>query len=66
MDEKGFAIGVIGRSKRIFDKLLFGQRQFKQLLYDGNCEWVTLLATICGDGSYLPLSIIFPAAGCAV
>ena len=38
MDEKGFMIGVSSRSKRVFDKLLFSQRQFKQSLHDGNRE----------------------------
>ncbi len=66
MDEKGFMIGVCGRSKRVFDKLLFGRRQYKQSLHDGNREWVTLLAAICADGSHLPPGIIFPAAGRAV
>jgi hypothetical protein len=51
MDEKGFAIGVIGRSKRIFDKVLYGKKQFRQSLHDGNREWVTLLACICADGT---------------
>jgi hypothetical protein len=66
MDEKGFMIGVCGRSKRVFDKLFFGRRQYKQSLHDGNREWVTLLAAICADGSHLPPGIIFPAAGRAV
>lgn len=66
MDEKGFAIGVTGRSKRIFDKVLYQQRRFRQSLHDGNREWVTLLATICADGSVLPPGIIYPAAGRAV
>ena len=66
MDEKGFAIGVIGKSKRIFDKKLYGQKQYRQSLHDGNREWVTLLATICADGSTLPPGIIFAAAGRAV
>ena len=66
MDEKGFAIGVTGRSKRIFDKVLHGKKHFKQSLHDGNREWVTLLATICGDGSVLPPGIIYAAAGRAV
>jgi hypothetical protein len=66
MDEKGFMIRVSGRSKRVFDKLLFSQRQFRQLLHDSNREWVTLLATICADRSHLPPGIIFPAAGRAV
>jgi hypothetical protein len=29
MDKKGFAIGVTSRSKRIFDKVLYGKKQFK-------------------------------------
>ena len=63
MDEKGFMIGVIGRSKRIFDQGLYGKKQYKQSTHDGNREWVTVLATICADGSTLPVGIIFPAKG---
>jgi hypothetical protein len=61
MDEKGFMIGVIGKSKRIFDKVLFGKKQHKQSSHDGNREWVTVLASICGDGSTLPPCVIFPS-----
>lgn len=63
MDEKGFMIGVIGRSKRIFDKALYGKKQYKQSTHDGNREWVTVLATICADESTLPVGVIFPAKG---
>jgi hypothetical protein len=66
MDEKGFAIGVTGKTKRIFDKVLYHQKQFRQSIHDGNREWVTLLATVCADGSVLPPCIIYPAAGRAV
>jgi len=66
MDEKGFAIGVTGRSKRIFSKALYGKKQYRQSLQDGNTEWVTLLACICADGSALPPGIIYAAAGRAV
>jgi hypothetical protein len=66
MDEKGFAIGVTGRSKRIFDKVLYSKKQFKQSLHDGNREWVTLLACICADGTALSLGIIYAAARRAV
>ena len=66
MDEKGFAIGVTGRSKRIFDKVLYGKKHFKQSLHDGNREWVTFLACICADGSTLPPGIIYAATGRAV
>ncbi|KAF1931648.1 uncharacterized protein M421DRAFT_417415, partial [Didymella exigua CBS 183.55] len=36
IDEKGFIIGVSGRSKRVFKKLLFGRRQYNQSLHNGN------------------------------
>lgn len=66
MDEKGFAIGVSGRSKRIFDKALYQSKQFRKSLHDGNREWVSILATVCADGSVLPPGVIYPAAGRAV
>ena len=66
MDEKGFMIGVIGRTKRVLDKVLWGKKQYKQASHDGNREWVTVLATICGDGSTLLPGVIFPAKGDAV
>lgn len=66
MDEKGFMIGVVGRTKRVFDKVLWGKKQYKQSSHDGNREWVTVLATICGDGSTLPPGVIFPAKRDAV
>ena len=46
MDEKGFMIGAIGRSKRIFSKSLLQDRRFRQTLEDGNREWITLIACV--------------------
>jgi hypothetical protein len=66
MDEKGFMMGVISRMKRCFDRVLYEKKQNKQSQHDGNREWVTVLATICADGTTLPPGIIFPAAGTAV
>ena len=59
MNEKGFIIGVIGRSKRIFDKALYERRQNKQSTHDGNREWVSVLAKIRADRLTLPVGIIF-------
>ena len=59
MDEKGFAIGILGRSKRVFSKLSYEAKKNKQSLQDGSREWVTLLATVCADGSWLPPALIF-------
>jgi hypothetical protein len=36
MDEKGFAIGVVGRSKRIFSRADYKRKRGRQLLQDGN------------------------------
>jgi hypothetical protein len=40
MDEKGFAIGLVARSKRIFSKRLYEKQKNRQALQDGNREWV--------------------------
>jgi hypothetical protein len=36
MDEKGFLIGVIGRSKRIFSKAMWDSKEVREALQDGN------------------------------
>jgi len=66
MDEKGFMIGVVGRSKRIFSKRKWEKKEVRASLQDGNREWITLLACICADGSTLPPGLIYQAAGKAV
>jgi len=62
MDEKGFMIGVIGKTKRVFDKVLYKERRYKQASHDANREWVTVIGAICADGSHLPPAVIFSAA----
>ena len=61
MDEKGIMIGAVGRQKRIFSKRLFKKKQFRQMLQDGNREWISLLACVCADGTALPPALIYPA-----
>lgn len=61
MDEKGFAIGTLSKSKRVFDRPLYEQKQTQQAIQDGNREWITLLSCICGDGSVLPPGLIYAA-----
>jgi hypothetical protein len=61
IDEKGFAIGKISKSKRVFDRPLYNQKRTRQATQDGNREWITLLSTICGDGSVLPPGLIYAA-----
>jgi hypothetical protein len=59
MDEKGFLLGTIGKSKRIFSKTLWEQGGVKKSMQDGNSEWITTVACICADGSALPPVLLF-------
>jgi hypothetical protein len=62
MDEKGFMIGVIGRSKRVFSRRLWEKKAVRAALQDGSRKWITLVACVCADGSALPPGIIYEAA----
>jgi hypothetical protein len=63
MDGKGFLLGRTLRSKRIFSKQLWEQKKVTQALQDGNREWITTMATICADGSWIDPAIVFEAKG---
>ena len=62
MDEKGFLIGIIGRSKRIFSRRMWEKKEVTASLQDGSRAWITVLACICADGSALPPGLIYEAA----
>jgi hypothetical protein len=62
MDEKGFMLGVLTRSKRVFSRRLYEEGKIKAHIQDGNQEWITLLACICADGSYIEPSLIYQSA----
>ncbi|KAI1670085.1 Pogo transposable element [Pyrenophora tritici-repentis] len=62
MDEKGFQIGTLGRSKRVFDKVLYDQKGVRAALQDGNTTWITVLACVCADGTALSPALIFQSA----
>ncbi len=59
MNEKGFAIGLVGRSKRFFSKAAWQKKRNRKSLQDGNREWVTVIAAICADGSVLSPGLVF-------
>jgi hypothetical protein len=59
MDEKGFMLGVVGRSKRIFSKASYEGRKRRSAIQDGSQEWIMLLACICADESYLEPALIY-------
>jgi len=66
IDEKGFMIGVTGRSKRVFSRAQWESKQVRAALQDSSREWVTVVATICADGSTLPLALIYSSANCTL
>ncbi|KAF2862531.1 hypothetical protein K470DRAFT_291444 [Piedraia hortae CBS 480.64] len=62
MDEKGFLIGKGQKTKRVFNRNHYEQGQMIGAGQDGNHEWVTVMATMCGDGSTLPPAVIYASA----
>ena len=61
MDEKGFLISVLVKMKRIFSRRRYEEGGVRQLLQDGNREWITVIACICADGTTLSPGLIYRA-----
>ena len=40
MDEKGFMIGMVTKSKRIFNKAQYQRGKLRGVFQDGNREWI--------------------------
>src|SRR5271170_4883341 len=51
--EKGLLLGILQKAKRVFTQAYFESGKLLGAGQDGNREWITILATICMDGSYL-------------
>jgi hypothetical protein len=66
MDEKGFMIGQIGRSKRTFTRSQWERREVTAALQDGSQNWITTIAAICADGTALPPGLIYESANCTL
>ena len=61
MDEKGFLIGILSKMKRIFSRRRYEAGEIKQIIQDGNREWITTIVAICADGSVLSPGLIYQA-----
>ena len=61
MDEKGFLIGFLTKARRIFTKSAFESKRLLGAGQSGNREWITVIATICADGTWLSPAIIYRA-----
>jgi hypothetical protein len=60
MDEKGFMIGVLSKSKRVFLKQLWESKEMTSALQDGSRDWVTIITAICADGRFYRLALYTP------
>jgi hypothetical protein len=59
MDEKGFAVGLTSKTKRVFSKVLYEEKKKTAGMQDGSREWITILGFICTDGSEIDPAVIF-------
>jgi hypothetical protein len=66
MDEKGFLIGLTGRSKRIFSRRQWKKKEVRASLQDESHKFLTLLACCCADESSLPPALIYATANGAI
>ena len=62
MDEKGFLLGKLQKTQRVFTKGLYNHGKVLSSGGDGSREWVTVLAAICADGTPLSPALIYKAA----
>jgi hypothetical protein len=61
MDEKGFLIGRLQKTQRVFTNDLYKQVKLVGAGQDGSPEWITVVATICADGASLSPTLIYKA-----
>ena len=59
VDEKGFLIGFSRTKKRIVSLESLKEKRITGASQDGNREFITLIASICADGSHLPPALIY-------
>jgi hypothetical protein len=64
MNEEGFMIGVIGRSKQVFTRSQWERKEVTVALQNGSRKRITTIAAICADGSSLPPELIYESANC--
>ena len=61
-DEKGFLIGLLRAIKRVISVNALKSKRTARALQDGSREFITLIASICADGSYLAPTLIYQGA----
>jgi hypothetical protein len=66
MDEKGLLMGSTSRTHRVFSRAMWDRGELQAALQDGSREWITILATICADGTALAPSLVYSSDASAV
>ena len=61
-DEKGFLLGLCQTRKRIVPRQHLRTKSTLGTIQDGSREFISLLATICADGTALPPALIYQGA----
>ena len=61
MDEKGFLIGLLQKTQRIYSVKELLKGLLKGAGQDGNREWITMIGSICMDGTPIPPTLIYQA-----
>jgi hypothetical protein len=59
LTEKGFLIGIAQCVKRILTRELYNSDQITAAKQDGSREFISLLSTICTDGTRVPPALIY-------
>jgi len=59
MDEKGFLIGKIGKMRRIFSRHSKKSGKLISAVKDGSRKWITVVACIYGDGTWINPVLIY-------
>jgi hypothetical protein len=62
MDEKGFLVGLTGKSKRIFSKMMWNKKEVRVSLQDGSRGFLTLIACAYASGLALLPGLIYAAS----
>jgi len=56
-------MGISHSTKRVMSKEAYTSGRNRQASQDGSREFITLLACICADGTYIPLALIYTGNG---
>ncbi|OCK73331.1 hypothetical protein K432DRAFT_313067, partial [Lepidopterella palustris CBS 459.81] len=61
IDKKGFLIGKFNKGRRIYTRYAFELGRMPCVIQDGNRECITIVVTICADGTALSPGLIYQA-----